>query len=329
MARLSEQLRGIANAARAQTQQQSGIAQAANTTQLQGQIAQGARQQTQPQPAAADLAGAMTAAQGQPVVQAAQQQAAITAQAGQAMVQQTGAAQAAQLQQTQDLNDEQIRAAQRSGEMRQNSEKLKSAKQLQSEELQQQQRLLSSALQYDDKLSFLTTKQRTDLAGMDRLTKQQVFDARLSFQQDELGRQFSNSRQLADFAVATAKSEEQLKQRLQDMQQAAELEVTALQTAQEKITQRMQFEFNKAEQDRDHELLAHLSRLKSDADKKAARKRAQASATSNIITGVFTIGGAAVGFVASGFNPLGAVAGASVGVGAGQAVAGGVAQNNS
>jgi hypothetical protein len=211
------------------------------------------------------------------------------------------------------LTEKQISDLQRDKMLRQNSEQLRQSKQLQTRELDLQKRLTSSQLEYDNNLSFLTRKQREDLAQLGAYTKQMIFDQRLMFQKDEAGRKLSNMQQLSDYAVLSAQNDIQLKSRMQDMVQSMEKETMALEYAHRMITDKIALEFERAEKQKDYALMKKLADYKKAIEDKIRRKRAQSGMISNIIIGGATIAGAVIG---------GGVPGAMVGQGVGQAVAG-------
>lgn len=320
MVPLSQQLKGMAGQIRANAEQQANVGQAQVGMQTQQAIQAGA---TQPQlggkRGAQQLAGAVTQASGQQALQAQQTQQQQLGQLAQQGLQQQAGAQQMQLGKQAMLNDKQISEMQRAGKLRQNSASLKQAKQLQDRELKQQERFTSAKMSYDNRLSFLTRKQREDLANLGAYTKQVLFDQRLTFAQDEAGRKFTNMQQLADYAVLSAEKDEDLAMKLQDMQQANEKEIIALQHAHNMLTSKLKFEFERAEKQKDYALMKQLSEMKTALEEKMRRKAARGAMISNIIVGGATIAGAVIG---SGTGPGGAVVGAQIGQAGGQAAAG-------
>jgi hypothetical protein len=211
------------------------------------------------------------------------------------------------------MSSRDISERQRKGELRQNDASLRQAKKLQAEELASQKRMQQTGIAFDNRVSFLTRKQRADLSELGRLVKQQVFDSRLQFKADERGRNFSNARQLADYAVASARDRQELAERLQDMQQSYEKEQIMFDAVNKKLVQAIEAEYKKSEQERDQEMLRTLAEMKRAAEREQRRRAAKAQAINSIIVGGATIAGAVYG------GPAGAAAGA----GLGQAVAGG------
>ena len=319
---LSNQLRNIANMARDQASQQQGLGMAQVGMQAQQAMAQSqAGPQGQPpgQPTKAgaqQLAGGITQAKQEVLGQVAGQEQQVLGQLGQQALQQQQGQQQLKLQEQQGLNDTQIDQMQRAGQLRQNSANLKQAKQLQQDEIAMNARLVSSSVELDNNLSFLTRKQRTDLANLGQYTKQQLFDNRITFAKDELGRKFTNQRQLADYAVSSAQSDEQLAQRMQDMTQSAEKDIMALQQANDMISSRLKLEYNRAEQAKDYTLLKELASMKAAMDRAIARKKSRSAVTGLIVKAAVTLGAAYIGAsvgapaavvgAATGVTPLGA-----------------------
>ena len=323
MATLSDKLRNIT----AQAEQQTAVGGASNTlqtqqalTQSQGRAGQGNIRQT-----AQQMAPAIGQAQGA-VGQQVQQQ------AGQAAIgaiqQENGkglATQRQQLQNEQMYSDDDIARQQRQGKLKQNDAELKQAKQMQAEDIAAQKRMQQTGFEFNNKISFLTRKQREDLAAMGRYVKQQVHDSRLQFGADERGRKFSNMRQLADYAAASAVDEQDLKIRLREMKQASDKEQIMFEAAGQKIVQRIEAEFQKGEQEKDQQLIRQLAEMKRNLEAEQRRKAAKSQATTSIIVGAATIAGAVIGgyFTAGTGTAAGASAGAAVGAGLGQAISGG------
>lgn len=290
---LSQQLRNLANQVRSTTEQQANVGQAQVGMQTQQAVQAGAQAPAGPggKAAAQQLAGAATQAQGQVALQAQAGQQQQLGQLAQQGISQQGAAQQLQLAKQQGINEEQIADLQRQGMLRQNSAQLKQAKQLQQNELDSQKRLTSASMDYDNKLSFLTRKQREDLSKLGAYTKQVIFDQRLTFARDEEGRKFSNMQQLADYVVMSAQKDEELAWSMQEMQQANEKEIIALQHAHNMISSKLKFEFERAEKQKDYALMRKLQEMKNALEEKMRRKAARGAMISNIIVGGATIAG--------------------------------------
>lgn len=181
--------------------------------------------------------------------------------------------------------------------------------QMTKEEAAQAERLQKLGIDTEARVSFLTNKQREDLSKLGRDVKQQLFDSRLQFERDDMGRKFSNERQMADWAVATANSREELAGRLQTIQQASERELILLRAAHAKLSQALQQGFDDEKRELDQASKGRMIQAKADLERQIEAKAARGAAMGNIISGIAS--GAVAGFMAGG--PAGAAAGAGIG----------------
>lgn len=320
---LSDQLKAIRDKATMATNQQANVGLAQNAMQTSQALGQLPTQGPGAKSAVQQTAAAVTQANQQVTNQANQQMAQTAAGLGQAQLQQQGAARQAALGKQQMLNDEQISELQRAGQLRQNSATLESAKKLQANEIATQKRMAGAQIGFDESLSFLTRKQREDLAKIGNTTKHYLFDQRLMFRQAEDKRKFTNMQQLADYSIASYQDDQQLQNRMREMEQAVKKEMAALQHAHNMIVSQMESEFKRAEKRKDYALMRELEKRKIALEEKMQRKAAKGAMVGNIIQGGFMIGGAVAGGMATG-TPQGAMIGAQVGGGAGQVVHGGL-----
>jgi len=167
--------------------------------------------------------------------------------------------------------------------------------------------------EYSDRLSKLGNE-----------LKDNLLDQNLEIRKDTRGQALLNDRQLADYALATATSQEELKNYAQSMEQASSREMQMLEQAYNLITQQLTQMASKGELQMNQEQTMRLAQQKQALEQEIARKQRKAANKAGIIGGAFTIAGAVVGAVGTGGNPLGAAAGAQVGSGLGQVVAGSV-----
>jgi hypothetical protein len=176
-------------------------------------------------------------------------------------------------------------------------------------------RLQQVGLDYDAQLSFMSRKQRDDLSRLGRDVKDKLFTDRLVFEKDEAGRKFSNERQLADYTLATAKSQDELRDKVQTAQQAEQRKEYLVAHAFDMALQGLDQQLARAEQTRDHASTARILETKRQLQKDKAARDAKAGAMTATMQGA--VGGAATGFMVGG--PWGAVAGGVIGAGAGYA----------
>lgn len=85
-------------------------------------------------------------------------------------------------------------------------------------DIAEERRLSQLGLDLDNDVFFLTDQQRKDLAALDESLVRDVFDRRRVFEQDEMGRKFSNEQQLQDWALASASSRQEFMDRSQQIQ---------------------------------------------------------------------------------------------------------------
>jgi hypothetical protein len=147
----------------------------------------------------------------------------------------------------------------------------------------------------------------------------QLFEDQMKFQKDELGRSVWQTRQLVDWAVSKAKSDEDLAGFEQKLSQEYKRKMQVLQTAHNKIIQALQQEFLSGEQEKDQALRAELTKAQAELKKKMNKQQNDAKMWSSIITA----GGTIAGGIAGSFIPVvGTAGGAALGGGLASAAAG-------
>jgi F0F1-type ATP synthase assembly protein I len=188
---------------------------------------------------------------------------------------------------------------------------------------QEKSQEIQSGLQQRQQASKTRLRSITNQIGaLSNNLKQDIFDKQTQFQKDELGRTYWNDRQLADWKIKEAKSDEELAEFEQNIAQEFEKKMAVLQASERSIRQRLEQEMQKSDQDQDQELKQRLENAVMELERKQQKAQARAAQNAMIMSAAGTVVGAGVGFVASGFNPAGAVVGASVGGGLGTAAAG-------
>lgn len=81
-------------------------------------------------------------------------------------------------------------------------------------------RMQKLGIEVDNKLQLATIRQRDQLSRLGGDVKDQILDSRLQFERDEMGRKFTNERQLADYTLANAKTDIEFKDKMREMQQS-------------------------------------------------------------------------------------------------------------
>lgn len=214
------------------------------------------------------------------------------------------------------------------------------------QEQQQQGQARLGALALGQKEEAMNNEQK--FAQISEQAKKEMFDSRKQFAQDEMGRKFTNERQLADYAALKAKNEQDWMDYQQKSTQLYDKKSQVLQAAQAKIAQQLEYEnklvnqlqdqLNKkqmTEKERAVNMKILDDKLKqrqvlrqraADAqaalDRAAARKanrKAQGQAIGTVVGAV--IGAVVVGYVTGGTGTAaGYAAGASVGSSVGGAI---------
>ena len=119
--------------------------------------------------------------------------------------------------------------------------------------------------------------------------KQDIFDKQTQFQKDELGRTYWNDRQLADWKIKEAKSDEELAEFEQNIAQEFEKKMAGLQASQRSIKQRLEQEMQKSEQDQDQALMQRLQNAEIELQRKQQKAQARASQNASILGAAGTI----------------------------------------
>lgn len=158
-------------------------------------------------------------------------------------------------------------------------------------------------------------KLQTALAEKSMAVKQELVDKQLQFAKDDMGRTLFNERQLMDYTIHKAQSQEELMAYEQKVQQLSKRKMQMLQTAYKKVVQSMEQANTQYNQSMNNALKAQLAASKQALEKKIAQERADQANRA----GMFTAAGTIIGAV------FGGVAGAAVGGGIGSAAAGSTA----
>lgn len=136
-------------------------------------------------------------------------------------------------------------------------------------------------------------KAEDTLTKLGMSTKQQLFDASLQFEQDELGRTVFNERQLMDYAVTHAKDIEQLQDYEQAISQMSERRMRLLQVAQQTIEMEMKqaFQMEQSALNQEHKLA--LAKAEQAIKEKIAKEKADAANRAGLwgaVTGTIAAG---------------------------------------
>lgn len=187
---------------------------------------------------------------------------------------------------------------------------LESRKRVQEHEISAEDELQKYGIEKDNSLQMATIQQRRDLANLGRSVKEQLLDSRLTFMKDEAGRKFSNERQLRDYTIANARTNQEFASEMTKMQQDTDRYLLTLDTANKKVAQVLQQGYIHEKGDLDRASLTKLAELKRLNDKKIRDKQRDANNTRQIVGGLITVASVLATPV---ITPAGAAIGASAG----------------
>lgn len=151
--------------------------------------------------------------------------------------------------------------------------------------------------------------------------KKQLYDDQMKFQKDELGRTQFNEVQLADYARANAKSDEQLRNYSQRAQQLSKRKQQMMEHAHKMVMADLDHKHKMAEKSKDQESIVEIEMMKRGANEQMAKQAAKAANTAAMWQTGGTIAGGVAGAVFGG--PAGAAIGAQVGGAVGGLLGGG------
>lgn len=266
-----QQLRSLAGAVPGLNRQAQKQARAASQVALQQKLGAAPKQAATPA-VAQGLAAQQAGVRGQ------------IAQAGQAQAQQQLTQLGQQgLQAQQARNEEALRGQQMAqqerlaGEKQRSQQRLSDAeiatrKQITESDIESARRIQSAGLAYDNRLSFLSAKQKKDLSRIGGDVKQQILDSRLAFDRDERGRKFNNERQLADYLAANARDEIEFQERMQMTMQAHKKKMQVLEVAFKDIERQLRQEMQTSEAEKNYEHQVELAAMKAALENEIQRE---------------------------------------------------------
>lgn len=194
-----------------------------------------------------------------------------------------------------------------------------------------QQRLQKVGIEVDNKLQVASIRQRKQLESLGGDVKTKILDSRLQFERDDMGRKFTNDRQLADYVTANVKSDIEFKAHAREIEQASDRKLQLMEIAERRLSQSTQQDWQGSEAHLNNENRARIARLAADMRAKIAKEQSASKGrmamwqAGGMIVGAI-VGGVIGTFAAPGVGTVaGASAGASVG-GAAGTMAGGYAE---
>lgn len=177
-----------------------------------------------------------------------------------------------------------------------------------------------------DALQLRERVMQIEQEGMNLKSQLELFSQELSdklilqqsqFDRDEIGRVFFNERQLADYTILQAKSQEDFATWAQNMQLLHSRRMQMLQAAHAKIVQTLEQEYQRGQQASNQDAQRALALTKAAIEKKIRDEQAKAQETAALWESGGALAGAAV---AAWINPALAPLGGQMGAAAGKIV---------
>jgi hypothetical protein len=170
-------------------------------------------------------------------------------------------------------------------------------------------------------------KESEKLSAKARDMQDKLFKQQLQFKRDELGRTMYQETAKMDYALLSAKNDEDLKDKLADIEYASDQSLLAMEALNKKLAATLDNEAALRELDKRGVSRQKIAELKQQMEEAAAKKKAKAANRMAMYQAGGMIAGAVVGsLVAPGAGTAaGAAAGATIGGGVGTAVGGATA----
>jgi hypothetical protein len=191
--------------------------------------------------------------------------------------------------------------------IQQTGKEIASTRKITEADLTMKKQLAALGIERDNDIMFATTAQREHLAALGSNIKDKILDSRLAFDRDELGRKFTNERQLEDVAILTAQNDNQLRSKLQMMNLMHDRKMSIMKMAHRKTLRVLEQGYIKEKGDLDRATERKLRKMLHDTkmqiQKEAAEKRARYARQGAMIkmaTGAAVIAATAYGGPAAG-----------------------------
>lgn len=191
---------------------------------------------------AQQLAPQATTKAGQIGLQAQQRSQQQQAQLSQQQIQEKAATLAQSLKQKARKENERIFLAEQASGILITNEELSARKRILKEDLAAKKRIQAAGFYYDSSVQFATWQARHSLAKASHAAKSRFMDQRLAFRREQGQLKLSNEQQLFDFAVSSAKSEQDYRNKAQLIEQASVTKLKALGRAQEVLEQKLRID---------------------------------------------------------------------------------------
>jgi len=277
------------------------------------------------QQASQQLSQGMAQQAGQDATQAQAQQTQQAAQLQQASNAQLGNQAQSQLSQRKMVQDRALADMSSLKQDEMANAMLQSRKRVMTKEIQDADALQQFGIDQDNSLQMATIQQRKDLMNLGSDVKDRIVDSRLRFEKDELGRKFTNERQLSDYVLSNARTQQEFDSQMRGIMKDTDQYILTLDIAEKKLSQALQQGYIKEKGDLDRAQALRLAEMQRKMQEEKQRQIREKRNRYSAISAVFTVAGAVIGSVV---GPAGTAAGAGVGAAVGGAVGGAVANAN-
>jgi hypothetical protein len=276
------------------------------------------------QQASQQLAQGMAQQAGQDATQAQTQQTAQAAQLQQVSNAQLGNQAQSQLAQRKGIQDRALADMSSLKQDEMANAMLQSRKRVMENEIRSADQLQQFGIDQDNSLQMATIQQRKDLMNLGSDVKDRIVDSRLRFEKDEMGRKFTNERQLSDYILSNARTQQEFDSQMRGLMKDTDQYILTLDIAEKKLGQALQQGYIREKGDLDRAQAIRLAETKAKLEKQKQREMNNKRNRMAAIQAVFTVGGAVAGTL---IGPAGTAAGGALGASVGGAVGAAVANS--
>ena len=156
------------------------------------------------------------------------------------------------------------------------NQEIASRKRVLKSDLESRRRLQKAGFYYDQSAQFATWQARKSFQAISQAAKSRFMDERLAFKREQGRLRMSNEQQLFDFAVVSAKNQQEYLQKAQIIEQISDLKVSNYQRAIDRLEQRLKSGFisreQKLDQNMKNQILHDIGVIKQAQRRENARK---------------------------------------------------------
>jgi len=161
-------------------------------------------------------------------------------------------------------------------------------KRLTTQEINSAKLVSSIGIEMDNKLLSLDLAQREQLAALGNDVKGKILDSRIMFDRDEMGRRFTNERQLSDFAILSAQNEQDFQSKMLKIQQGYKKKAILYEILVNRMQEVLRRGWLTKEQGLDQALKEDITRtvaaMKREIERNATNARRNAMYTQGVVT---------------------------------------------